>query len=310
MQAARRPARHTTQAAASFAVLRRLAAWCLAGVVALALHADGPTVSGDGQRWRDPDVVADQPGGTAARLFDADGIAIPGHVFLLIGPTHATEPARLFDATPYVHDGQPHPDTVASNLVANSVAQAVTGSTIDFIAMTSARGGGPSGGLTRAIAYLNVVSDGAFTGDLRVAATGTLNLDGHVGSIDHIDSKFVAARLADVDVLFTPTVPSSGIAAASGASVVGELARDQGAGGSLHDPQRLDRFRSWGEDRSGGIEIVDSRHLIDVSSYLCGAGSDFACQVTETLDRRARHRHDELTRGARSENARLLSRND
>ena len=55
------------------------------------------------------------------------------------------------------------------------------------------------------------------------------------------------------------------------------------------------------------MDIVDVRHLIDVSSYLCGAGSDFACEITERLDRQAEQRFDALTDEARSETDRFLS---
>ena len=124
-----------------------------------------------------------------------------------------------------------------------------------------------------------MVSNGAFTGDLRVAATGQLRPGGHVGAIDHIDAKTVAADLADVDVLFTPTVPSTQASETHGARLVGEFVRDPSTGNSLNDPRLVELFDRWGASRPSGMDIVDVRHLIDVSSYLCGAGSDFACHI-------------------------------
>ena len=155
-----------------------------------------------------PDRTGDQEGGIAARLHDADGRPIAGEVFLLIGSGGSTAPARVYDTTPYVHDHEVHPDTVASNRIANRTVRTLTGTPVDLVEMTNSAAGGPSGGVTRAIAYLDIVSDGAFTGDLRVAATGRMRPGGHLGAIEDIDSKTVAADLADVDVLFTPTVPS------------------------------------------------------------------------------------------------------
>ena len=251
--------------------------------------------------------MSDQVGGIAARLHDADGRPIAGDVFLLIGSGTSTARARVYDATPYVHDHEIHPDTVASNRIANRTVGALTDSPVELVEMTNAAAGGPSGGVTRAIVYLDIVSDGAFTGDLRVAATGRLRPGGHLGAIENIDSKTVAAHLADVDVLFTPTVPSVEAREAHGARIVGELVRDAATGDALNDPHRVGLFHEWGADRPTGMDIVDVRHLIDVSSYLCGAGSGFACEVTERLDRQAEQRFQALTDEARSETDRFLA---
>jgi hypothetical protein len=73
----------------------------------------------------------------------------------------------------------------------------------------------------------------------------------------------------------------------------------------LNDARRLATFGRWGADRPDGIDVVDARHLIDVSAYLCGAGSGFACRVTESLDRLAQQRLDDLTEEASAELRRL-----
>lgn len=282
-------------------VLSRTVLACLVAIAATGIPGEPRSASG-------PDHIADEAGGIAARLHDADGTPIAGDVFLLIGSADAMANARVYDSTPYLHDRAVHPDTVASNLVANRAVRAVTDTHVDVVEMTNAAAGGPSGGLTRAIAYLNVVSNGAFTGGLRVAATGQLRLDGHVGAIDDIDAKTVAADLADADVLFTPTVPSSEARDSHGARLVGELVRGPGTGTSMNDPHRMELFRRWGTGRTTGMDIVDVRHLIDVSSYLCGAGSDFACDITRRLDRQAEERFEQMTREARSEVARFGSK--
>ncbi|HSM66987.1 MAG TPA: hypothetical protein VK860_11825 [Ilumatobacteraceae bacterium] len=299
-----RPARHITSTSNA---PRRLLSWCFVAIVAIGIAGEAPAGPEPGLGEPGPDAIADHLGGIAARLFDADGRPIPGHVFLLIGPATATDRARVYDTVPYRHDSDQHPDTVASNVVANQTVRTIAGSDVEIIDMTSASGGGSSGGLTRAIAYLNVVSDGEFTGDLRIAATGQLSPRGYLGGIDHIDAKTVAADLADADVLFSPTPPTSGISSAHGARTVGEFTRAPGASGALNDPDRLGLFRQWGASRSDGMDIVDARHLIDVSSYLCGTGSAFACEVTEALDHQAHQRHEELTDAARAETERLLA---
>lgn len=275
---------------------------CLVALVAISVVPGQPPSHASG-----PDRTGDQVGGIAARLHDADGRPIAGEVFLLIGSGTSAAPARVYDATPYVHDREVHPDTIASNHIANRTVSSLTDSPVDLVEMTNSAAGGPSGGVTRAIAYLDIVSDGAFTGDLRVAATGELRPGGHLGAIEGIDSKTVAADLADADVLFTPTLPSVEVREAHGARVVGEFVRDATTGDVLNDPHRVGLFREWGADRPAGMDIVDVRHLIDVSSYLCGAGSDFACEITDRLDRQAEQRFDALTDEARSETDRFLA---
>lgn len=284
-------------------VAQRLLA-CLLAVTSLGVGFTVRTTTNGDEREAgvsEPDIVADHRGGTAARLHDADGTPIAGDVFLLIGSANPTASARVYDATPYTHDGRSHPDTVRSNLLALTAVNAIADSDIGFIAMTSGSGGGPSGGLTRAIAYLNVLSDGEFTGDLRVAATGELSPEGHVGAIEHIDEKTAAAHLAGADVLFTPTVPTAEALEVFAARTVGESVRDPLTGDSLHDPRRVDLFRRWGTSRPPGMDVVDARHLIDVSSYLCGAGSAFACDITDRLVAGAQQRLDELTDEASTE---------
>jgi hypothetical protein len=208
------PTRHITDGAAPARAFSHALLGCLVAIVATGFSGDAPSTSPDGDEGShvsEPDVVADYVGGTAARLHTADGTPVVGDVFLLMGSSGSTANARLYDASPYTHDYGAHPDTITSNHLAAQTVRTITGSDLELLELTGAPGGGPSGGVTRAIAYLNVISDGAFTGDLRVAATGRLGPDGHVSSIDHIDAKTAAAHLADADVLFTPSVPTSAI---------------------------------------------------------------------------------------------------
>ncbi len=285
----------------------------LAGFFAVAITAAGvrpPVVDispGDdrGVGVPAPDLAADYDGGIAARLYDADGTPLVGDLFLLIGSGGSTPAARVYDSTPYTHTHGSHPDTVDSNRLAARTVEVITGADIELIEMTNASAGGSSGGLTRAIAYLNVLSDGAFTGGLAVAATGVLSPEGHVSSIDGIDAKAAAAHLAEADVLFTPNVPTQGALDAYGARLVGEVVRDPSTGSSLNDARRVQLFREWGANRPSGMDVVDARHLIDVSAYLCGAGSAFACDITERLDDLAQQRLDERTAEASVEVERL-----
>jgi len=269
----------------------------------------GTAPHGDGKDLQsEPDQVADDVGGLAARLHASDGTPVVGDVFLLMGTSGSTRNARLYDRTPFMRFDGAHPDTLGSNLLAAETVGTITGVDVELLELTGAPGGGRSGGLAYAIAYLNVVSDGAFTGDLRVAATGRLGSEGQINQISHIEVKTTAALLADADVLFTPTAPTSAVRDVHGARFVGELVGDPVTAGALNDERRLDAFRSWGADRPEGMDIVDVRHLIDVAAYVCGSGSTYACHVTELLDRRARQRLDGLQAEAASEVDRLRAR--
>ena len=305
------PAGHSTDAASRRVGAHMLLA-CLVIAAVTGVGARPPVVAispGDdrGVGVPAPDLTADYDGGIAARLHDADGTPLVGELFLLIGSGGSTPAARVYDSTPYTHARGSHPDTMASNRLAARTVEVITGADIELIEMTNASAGGSSGGLTRAIAYLNVVSDGAFTAGLRVAATGVLSPEGHVSSIDGIDAKAAAAHLAGADVLFTPTVPTQDALDATGARLVGEVVRDPITGGALNDPRRVQLFREWGAGRPNGMDVVDGRHLIDVSAYLCGAGSAFACNITERLDHLAQQRLDELTDETSLEVERLRS---
>ena len=322
------PTRHTAKGAGPARVASYALLGCLVAIAATGLPGDEPSIAGPARPavccsadvpavnpserttpvvGTSPDRVAGHVGGIAARLHAADGTPIVGDVFLLMGSSGSTANARLYDRTPYTHDRGVHPETIASNLVAAQTVRTITGSDVELLELTGAPAGGPSGGITYAIAYLNVISDGAFTGDLRVAATGRLGPEGHINTIDYIEAKTAAAHLADVDVLFTPTVPTRAARDAYGVRSVGEFVRDPSAGGTLNDPRRLETFRWWGASRPDGMDIVDARHLIDVGAYLCGAGSTYACHIVELLDQQAQQRSDRLQDEANSESERFLA---
>ena len=54
------------------------------------------------------------------------------------------------------------------------------------------------------MAILDVLTPGELTGGIRVATTGTIGLDGRVGSIGGIVQKVVAAREAGIDLFLVP----------------------------------------------------------------------------------------------------------
>lgn len=228
-----------------------------------------------------PDAVGDQVGGIAARLRSGDDTPVPGDVFLLMAVDESTSPARVYDETPYGQRGRNiHPDAVASNSIALDLVERITRSEITSVDFTSAPGGGPSAGLTYAIAYLNIVHDGEFTGALTVGVTGELTAAGYVQPITAVDEKAAAAHLVDADVLFTPSEPMVDTVEAHGDRFVGELFRSRGTDATLASERQWNQYEAWGVDATDAeMDIVGVRHLGDVAAYLCGSGSRVACDV-------------------------------
>ena len=64
--------------------------------------------------------------------------------------------------------------------------------------------GGPSAGLALTLGILDVLSNGNLTGGHKVAATGTINLDGTVGDVGGVAQKAVAVRRSGATVFLVP----------------------------------------------------------------------------------------------------------
>ena len=73
--------------------------------------------------------------------------------------------------------------------------------------------GGPSAGLAMTLAILDDLTPGDLTGGARVAATGTMDLDGRVGPIGGIQQKGVSARSAGASIFLVPACPQQPLAA-------------------------------------------------------------------------------------------------
>lgn len=229
-----------------------------------------------------PDDVAEYAGGTAARVRDASGTAVDGDLFLLMAVAGSAADARLYDATPFTHENEVPSETLESNNAAVATAATIAGVDVELLEFTTAPGGGPSGGITYTIAYLNLLTDGAFTDDLRIAATGRMGRHGYIDPINAIAEKTAAAHLADADVLFTAVVPNAEVSETHASRAVGEMFRARNTPAPLAEERRWTRYHTWGATRpTDGMDIVGVRHIGDVAAYLCGTGSETACT---TLD--------------------------
>jgi PDZ domain-containing protein len=78
---------------------------------------------------------------------------------------------------------------------------------LDFpyeVDIASERIGGPSAGLAFTLELLDVLTEGELTGGQRVAATGTIELDGTVGDVGGVAQKTSAVGAAGIDLFLVP----------------------------------------------------------------------------------------------------------
>jgi hypothetical protein len=234
-----------------------------------------------------PDVISDDIiGGYAIRLHTVNGTALPGDVFLLAAHGVNDRKVFVFDDTPYTTTSdRAHADTIAANINAHHVATTITGSDVPLLDLTTSGGGGPSGGVAYTIAYLDVISNGGFTGDLRVAGTGRVWPGGRYNPVDGIEQKVAAAYVADVGVMFSAGMPTT-LSEAHDLPVRIErasLTNIDTARASLSE--RVEMYTELGVTRpTDGLDVVGISHVIDIAAYLCGSGSDYACEIVDLID--------------------------
>jgi PDZ domain-containing protein len=115
--------------------------------------------------------------------------------------------------------------------------------------------GGPSAGLAMTLAIIDDLSPGNQTGGKRVAVTGTIADDGHVGEIGGIEQKAVAAKAAGAQLFIVPKCTQ--------------------AEGRADCQRELDRARK----RSGGTPVVPVATLDEALRALRKAGGDPVVKV-------------------------------
>lgn len=78
------------------------------------------------------------------------------------------------------------------------------------VTIDSGQVGGPSAGLAFTLGTIDLLTPGDLTGGVKVAATGTIGLDGTVGPIGGVQQKAAAARRAGVDLFLVPAAQTEG----------------------------------------------------------------------------------------------------
>ena len=72
------------------------------------------------------------------------------------------------------------------------------------ILVNTGRIGGNSAGLALTLSVLDVLTPGELTGGFQIATTGTIDLEGNVGSIGGVEQKTITARKAGIDLFLVP----------------------------------------------------------------------------------------------------------
>ena len=158
----------------------------------------------------------------------ADGVLVPGDTITAIDGT-ATElhtdavrilgqhkPGDTVKLTIVGKDGgAPHdvtvtlaanPDIKTRALLGVTLQTREPGFTFPYKVDIDSQGiGGPSAGLAFTLEVLDVLTKGELTGGHKVAATGTIELDGSVGDVGGVAQKTVAVKRAGVKLFLVPT---------------------------------------------------------------------------------------------------------
>lgn len=194
-------------------------------------------------------AVDGTPVSTAAEVLSAVGDAERGdRVELTVARAAADERGAIHSA----NGPEPEAATVSVVLIEHGGVAAVPYQLRDAyrtsypgeVDIDSGQVGGPSAGLAFTLGVIDELTEGDLTGGLKVAATGTIGLDGEVGPIGGIQQKAVAASRAGVELFLVPdTLPLSELAAA----------RKLGKGVELVEVGSLDdALRALAEHRGAG----------------------------------------------------------
>lgn len=142
---------------------------------------------------------------------------------------------------------------------------------------------GPSAGLMFALGYLDALTPGKLVGNLRVAGTGMVGLDGLVGPVKEIDVKVAAAMLAQPDVVFTPKPPRS-IELVT--VIKSGTTRRPAAGYTTGEWLNVAEFEQAGRvaaTHPGTVAVVVVYDLRQALAWLCGrTGNATICQLART----------------------------
>ncbi len=129
---------------------------------------------------------------------------------------------------------------------------------------------GPSAGLMFALAYIDALTPGALVGNLRVAGTGGIGVDGVVIPVSNVEIKVAVAMLTQPDVIFTPT-PSGWVEHTT--IVESEHTRDPDVGFTVGEWLNVSGYQQAGRDSAhhrGTVAFVVVHDVRQALAWLCG----------------------------------------
>jgi len=85
---------------------------------------------------------------------------------------------------------------------------AITNTNVSYV-LHDSNTGGSSGGLMQSLYVFNQLTPNDITGGLKIAGTGTINIDGSVGAIAGIRQKIITSVMNGMDVFFVPHLSDS-----------------------------------------------------------------------------------------------------
>jgi hypothetical protein len=187
-------------------------------------------------------------------------------------------PPTTMSATSTIAKAQNVAWHVAKSVLDGSGGVAKVGELPDWARPRTDNASGTSGGLLYALAYLDLLSSGRLAAYLHVAATGAIGSDGVITAVRLVDAKLAAARLADADVFFAPSLPANTAQTTTVASHNGHPTAERSIGDWLNTAgyEAAGRIAASHPDALALVTVRDIRQAL---AWLCGR-----TQQAETCD--------------------------
>ena len=97
-----------------------------------------------------------------------------------------------------------HPDIEGSGFLGVQIETPIRADAPFDVGFEVGRVRGPSAGLAFSLAIIDVLSEGELTGGLKVATTGTINVNGVVGPVGGVPQKIEAAKRSGIELFLVP----------------------------------------------------------------------------------------------------------
>jgi PDZ domain-containing protein len=97
-----------------------------------------------------------------------------------------------------------HPDVEGAGFLGVQIETPIRADAPFEVSLDVGRVRGPSAGLAFSLAIVDVLSEGELTGGIRVATTGTINVNGVIGAVGGVPQKIEAAKRENIDLFLVP----------------------------------------------------------------------------------------------------------